>query len=678
MTRLLSVALAFLLAGPALAQQNLDKLGERAAKLKPAPPRYIENYRFGVRGVTFKHIAISPSNAKTLYATSYNGFVYASHDGGQSWQEGRLITERVKFFGAIRPTSTPNLTKAQFKWQGLLTGVWKIPFSTNDYLDRTEVGGVRIGPGTAGLNLGGPVGESPGAGELAHDNLGLSGGGDSSRFGIGIVRAAPRLQALMAKRQLRLIGLNLKLLLNIKGLEPTWVNHVAIHPTNPKIAVVATAMGLFRTTDGGLGWIDIFNGRSYLERFCHFVAFDPSDPDKIWLGTGQGLLYSPDGGDRFLRVTGTQLSSLLAHWVAFYPKNPKIMYAGSNNGAFRSDDGGINWKWIFFETLPTQNFIMSIAVDPNDPDRVQLATKDGIFKSSDGGKSWSRSGGFLFTSQWVWRLIADPADSNHLIANTYLQVWETFDWGKTWSAMYINDSDWSPRMIVFDSKEKDTFWIATSAELLKVSPKPPPQPDPVRWAALREQLKREPRLTDAMDAAFRVHASHMGELGALRARARWSSLVPELHAWAGFVAVDTNGATNSAEFGSFAVPGGIGGGGFDSGLLFTHAGRYQLPYFGAWLTWDLSHLLFHIEEAPYGRYFNDANMTYLKLKVEVQRLYEERRRVLVQTVTVPPNDVRALMNLRLRLEELTAHLNQLTGGLYDTQTRGLERLPLVQ
>ncbi len=103
--RLLIVAL--LCAPCALAQPNLESLADRAAKLPPSAARYIQTLKFGIRGVTFRYMAVAPSDSKTIYATSYNGFVYASHDGGLTWEEGRLITERVKFFGAIRASEAP-------------------------------------------------------------------------------------------------------------------------------------------------------------------------------------------------------------------------------------------------------------------------------------------------------------------------------------------------------------------------------------------------------------------------------------------------------------------------------------------------------------------------------------------------------------------------------------------
>ena len=46
--------------------------------------------------------------------------------------------------------------------------------------------------------------------------------------------------------------------------------------------------------------------------------------------------------------------------------------------------------------------------------------------------------------------------------------------------------------------------------------------------------------------------------------------------------------------------------------------------------------------------------------------------MLLQLATVPPNEAKSRFSLRLRLEELTAYMNYLTGGLYHQQLEQLE------
>ena len=189
-----------------------------------------------------------------------------------------------------------------------------------------------------------------------------------------------------------------------------------------------------------------------------------------------------------------------------------------------------------------------------------------------------------------------------------------------------------------------------------------------------------------MDAAFRNLGVHRGVLGNKRQTARLMGLVPKLHVVGGYAEsnnltalgagfLDLYGSSSTSRLGSRDVDNTIvaGRGSItDSTLLFQKNQGWQFPYIGAFLSWDLSQLVFHQEEPPYGRYFSAAVRGFRTVEYRVQQLFEERRRVLIQLATVPPNEAKSRFNLRLRLEELTAYLNYLSGGQYAAQIEQLE------
>jgi len=196
-------------------------------------------------------------------------------------------------------------------------------------------------------------------------------------------------------------------------------------------------------------------------------------------------------------------------------------------------------------------------------------------------------------------------------------------------------------------------------------------------AGLRERLKREPSLSATMDAAFRTADVHRGERSRVRSNARLTGMLPRINLLAGHTV-----ANSGADVGDYVlqIAGANSADVVINGATFSRPNG--APYPKAWdgnetyvmlsLTWSLPDSAFHLEEAPYGRYFSTANRFYLNIKFEVQRLYEERRRVLIDLATIPPDDVRSRIFLRLRLEELTAHLDALTGGLFATSLALLE------
>ena len=52
---------------------------------------------------------------------------------------------------------------------------------------------------------------------------------------------------------------------------------------------------------------------------------------------------------------------------------------------------------------------------------------------------------------------------------------------------------------------------------------------------------------------------------------------------------------------------------------------------------------------------------------EVTRTYFERRRLQIEIMASPPNDLKVSLEKELRLQELTADIDALTGGYFSKQ-----------
>lgn len=142
---------------------------------------------------------------------------------------------------------------------------------------------------------------------------------------------------------------------------------IAVAPGGQRVYVAAANGGVWRSDDAGRTW------QSTMEDFdlqpttaasdslaCGAIALDPADPDRVYVGTGEGA------GAAYFGV-----------------------------GPIRSDDGGANWR-----TEPTapgspelggQSFFQ-LAVDPTDPDRVVAAASVGLYRREPDGR-----GGFHWT-----------------------------------------------------------------------------------------------------------------------------------------------------------------------------------------------------------------------------------------------------------------------------------------
>jgi photosystem II stability/assembly factor-like uncharacterized protein len=139
-----------------------------------------------------------------------------------------------------------------------------------------------------------------------------------------------------------------------KGLpEPTAVQAITVHPTQPGVVYLGTQEGPFRSVDSGASW----EGLSF-----------PDGKREVWS-------------------------------IEVHPRNPRVLYAGTSPvGVYRSDDGGDTWRRLPRAQQPDRvkmGFacrVMRLAIDPQHPDEVHAALEvGGAMRSLDGGETWSDS-----------------------------------------------------------------------------------------------------------------------------------------------------------------------------------------------------------------------------------------------------------------------------------------------
>lgn len=210
-------------------------------------------------------------------------------------------------------------------------------------------------------------------------------------------------------------------------LESGWrAMDFAFDPNNPQIVYLATGCGLYRSTDKGDNW----ERTGYIEVEgtdlpikASSVAISPLD-STIFVGGTDGTCFtdplnsdwifkSADGGQTWERVNlgVSSLSFFQASALVIAPSAPHIIYASSvyNAGILKSTDGGTAWESINngFVTLPS---ITALSVDPYDSQVVYMGTShQGVYKTTDGGSSWVPIGSGLDTSH-ISSIVVDPGN----------------------------------------------------------------------------------------------------------------------------------------------------------------------------------------------------------------------------------------------------------------------------
>jgi len=125
---------------------------------------------------------------------------------------------------------------------------------------------------------------------------------------------------------------------------------VAIAPSNPSIAYVAYAddpgyfAGVYKTTDGGDTWTRTNDG-SLSGLYSNFgwyfgkVFISPFNADNVYV-FGVSLAKSTNGGASWTTQTAVHVDH---HAMAFHPTNPSLLYIGTDGGFAKSTNGGATW-----------------------------------------------------------------------------------------------------------------------------------------------------------------------------------------------------------------------------------------------------------------------------------------------------------------------------------------------
>ncbi len=134
-------------------------------------------------------------------------------------------------------------------------------------------------------------------------------------------------------------------------------NIIAVHPTNANTVYIGGnfvggdpwAGVVHKTTDGGQSWQDMTPGTAQnrmVHPDMHAIAFNPSNPNEVWVGNDGGVFRSTNGGQTW-EQRNIGLSTLQFINIGIHPTNSSIAFGGMQDNAKAKYDGS---KWTGLDT----------------------------------------------------------------------------------------------------------------------------------------------------------------------------------------------------------------------------------------------------------------------------------------------------------------------------------------
>ena len=243
---------------------------------------------------------------------------------------------------------------------------------------------------------------------------------------------------------------------------------IAVSPRDSSTWYIAVGSGgVWKTENAGVSWRPVFDDQPSYSVGC--VTLDPSNPDIVWVGTGEnvsgrhvgwgdGVYKSLDGGDTWNRM-GLERSEHIGK-IVVDPRDSDVVYvaaegplwaSGGERGLYKTTDGGRTWSGALI--IDEDTGVTDIEIDPRDPDVLYAASYQrrrhiwslmaggpgsGIHKSTDGGESWRRlERGLPEEEMGKIGLAVSPADPDVVYATIEADesergFYRSLDRGETW------------------------------------------------------------------------------------------------------------------------------------------------------------------------------------------------------------------------------------------------------
>ncbi|EDY83628.1 BNR/Asp-box repeat domain protein [Verrucomicrobiia bacterium DG1235] len=236
------------------------------------------------------------------------------------------------------------------------------------------------------------------------------------------------------------------------------INSIATDPSDPERIFLACGNGIVRSMDGGETWRMTSGWR---ESDFTKIAVDPVDGGNVYAASVWGVSVSRDGGASW-KPANKGLAEKYSRTIIVDERKPKRLLLGTADGIYQSNDGANTWKPI--RTSP-KLVILRIARSEADLDLWIAGTEgQGVYISRDDGKKWVRTAEALSENN-IYAVAVDPFDAANMAAAGWgTGVWVSSDSGESWSKRGEGLPSQNVTSMTFDPNQSGRLWVSTFEE----------------------------------------------------------------------------------------------------------------------------------------------------------------------------------------------------------------------